>query len=164
MALLVAGTLAVLGCGEQPSPIPKKSSTWYGWTGAATIDPSGDVARLRGKWRRMPLSWETQKEQVESYLVFDGDTVTFDHVGLRAKKLTPGFQRYRFVLNSSVDPKVIRFTHQLGEGEPVRIPPTHGEYNQWYSLEGDVLTMWTIWAEADERPKYSYRRVREAGD
>ncbi len=118
-----------------------------------TIDPAGDVQKLQGKWSRVPEGEGWGK----AWLVFDGDTATFD-----PPRLWPQGEKYRFVLNSSIEPKVLRFTHWLGEKESIPLSPTHAEYNMWYKLESDSLTIWNHFAEQQDGGfKYRYHRSGE---
>lgn len=152
-------TLGVFGCEGQRTRQGRSTNQWYGWTGTETIDPSGDVARLQGRWQRMPVE-ENRKNRSEVHLVIDGDTATFTLLAAPPGRTKDETWAYRFVLNSSVDPKVIRFTHLLREGDPLPLSPTHGEHNQWYTLDGDILTLWTVWFEQEERGKARYQQVK----
>jgi uncharacterized protein (TIGR03067 family) len=137
-----------------------KSTDWPGWTGITTIDPAGDVAKLQGKWRRVP-----EEGAGELWLTFDGDTLTFESfafvAGVKAREPSekPHVNRYRFVLNSSIDPKVIRYVHRFGEGEPWG--GHQAPLSRWYKLDGDTLTIWSHLMEGWTRPKPSFRRVKE---
>ena len=44
--------------------------------------------------------------------------------------------------------------------EPVPLSRSHPEFNRWYKLDGDTLTMWTKWANVGERAPAIYRRVK----
>jgi hypothetical protein len=155
----MAAALGVFGCTGQQTPETRMSNQWYGWAGPATVDPGGDVAKLQGRWQLMPVE-ENRKNRSEVHLVIDGDTAAFTLLSAPPTRTEDEATAYRFVLNSSVDPKVIRFTHRLGDGEPLPLSPTHGEHNQWYLLDGDTLTLWTVWFERGERAKARYQRVR----
>ena len=156
---LVLGLAALLGCG---TPTPKRVSTaeWSGWLGDATIDPAGDLSKLQGKWRRN-YNAPPGMHYPAAHVVFSGDTATFEPINLRAGDERAPRERVRFVLNSSVDPKVIRFTHSLGEGAATPLNRTHPEFNRMYSLDGDSLAIWTVWERAGERPKEIYERVKD---
>jgi hypothetical protein len=166
-ALILLGTtiLAAAGCQVQQQQQPKVtySNQWPGWVGNTNIDTTGDVQKLQGKW-----SWVPQGEgSGELNLVFEGDTLTYEYPGLGDEGYTrktgqkPYVNKYRFVLNSSLDPKVIRFIDRLGEGKP--IPGHQAPLSQWYRLEGDTLTFWDHFTEQGERPSVSYRRTTGGG-
>jgi hypothetical protein len=162
-ALLTATILAAVGCREQPPPQSgtRSSTEWPGWEGDTTIDPAGDVQKLQGKWRRVP-----EEGAGEMWLTFDGDTVAFEafeFVGggkAREPGQKPHVDKYRFVLNSSLDPKVMRYTHRLENGRPLALQRTHPSYNHWYKLNGDTLTSWNHLMEGWTRPIPSFQRAK----
>lgn len=157
-ALLMATILTAFGCQDR-QPRGVSSTDWPGWVGEATIDPTGDVQKLQGKWRRVP-----EEGAGEMWLTFEGDIVTyesFEFVG-GGKSREPGekphVNRYRFVLNSSLDPKVMRYVHRLGEGEPW--PGHQAPLSNWYKLDGDTLTKWNHFMKHWTRPKPSFQRFK----
>lgn len=126
------------------------------WSGTESVDPAGDITRLQGKWER-PAHGDGITRTMKAWVVFDGNTVTF-HSPFREQ---PDFHAgYRFVVNSSLSPRVMRFTHWLGPGEPL---PGHGAPQaRWYRLDVDTLTIWNKWAELGESVRVTYRRAKEA--
>lgn len=152
LATLAIGLLvAISGCGSGPTP---------DGAGEVTVDPVGDLAKLQGRWSLVPQG-EGPLKWPESYLVFDGNIVTYDHPSFRKMGQRGDIVRYRFVLNSASDPKTIRFTRRLEEDKDIALPPTHKEYNKRYKLEDDTLTIWTFWSEQGEQPYYVYKRVHK---
>lgn len=149
LLMVLSGTI---GCGTKPTPLKHGPE----WEGSATIDPAGDVPKLQGRWWRVPHG-EGLARWPEAYLVFDGDIVTFDHAELRARGEKPDIETYQFVLNSSLDPKVIRFIRWLGHDGP--LPGRQAPRAMWYKLEGDELTIWDYYASRGESPTYTWRRV-----
>lgn len=150
--------LLAVGCQEQQQPPPKLVSTsdWTGWTGNTTIDPAGDVEKLQGKWDRIEVGGMPNKPG-DAWLAFDRDVVIFDHAALPGTGERPDPRKYRFVLNSSVEPKVIGYIEWLGPGKPF---PGFGTPRwEWYKLDGNILIIWNQHAERGESPKYRYMRV-----
>ncbi len=155
---VILAFLLLPGC-DAWKPEGRNSNEWYGWKGATTIDPAGDVAKLQGRWEMTPVEARRQSRDVCS-LVFDPDTAITTLHADPPRRAEDNRWAYRYVLNSSVEPKVLRYTHRLDESGPVELSPGHGEFNLWYSLDGDVLTTWTVWEAAGERPRYTYQRVK----
>jgi hypothetical protein len=115
--------LAAFGCQDR-QPRIESTAEWSGWMGDTTIDPTGDLKKLQGKWVSIPPRIEDAAEWPESYLVIDGDIALFKGPGAgdeggRARKPGEMPSKYRIVINSGVEPKVIRYTHSLDGGEPV---------------------------------------------
>lgn len=129
-------------------------------------DPAGDLARLQGRWKRIPHG-EGPAKWPESYLIIVGDQLTYDHKELREKGPPTqkaateiwGLERFRFVLNSGSDPKVMRYSHMWKDGREIELPDDHPEWNKRYTVENGLLKIWTMWAERHEQPVYEYERV-----
>src|SRR5438132_1197476 len=146
--VLVAAMAATLGgCGRRAEQPEEEQS----------VDPAGDLAKLQGRWTRVPQG-EGPLKWPESYLTIDGNTATYDHPTLRASGQGGDIFRYRFVLNSAGDPKTMLFTHEIREGHEVALLRTHKEYNKRYKLEEDTLTIWTYWNEIEPKPLIVYKR------
>ena len=95
-------------------------------------------------------------KKAEAWLEIDGDVITF-----RARTSTmPDFRAsYRFVVNSTASPKILRLVDWLGPGHPS--PGHQAPQGYWYSLEGDYLALWGH-AMKGEELTVSYRRAGKA--
>jgi len=135
--------VAVVGCGSsEPTTWPPRMK-----------DPAGDLGRLQGKWKKEPLTADSP----ETYVIFKGNLMTIDYVGLRAQGSTLKFEYFHFALDTSKDPKRLTMFERKKEDHWELIGGP--EWNKRYKLERDMLTLWTSYSEDGEQPYYRYTRV-----
>lgn len=149
-----------VGCGGsvQPQKQPVATGTWTGWVGDTNVDPNDDMKSLQGTWREMQIV-ANDSGTTRVIVKFNTDTVTFEPAHIIPDPFSNS-QSFKYVLNSSLNPKVIRLTHEITSNGLKPLSSKSAEYNRMYTHNGDVFTMWTKWPE-NERPKISYERIKQ---
>lgn len=154
-SLLLICALMLTGCdSRQVGPRQPDEN----WKGTIHVDPAGDVGALQGKWKLYQSDGTSEVGKNETYLVFEGNVIIFDFVTARERGNKPDKDVYNFSLNSSLDPKVIRYTQRLGEGEP--LVHRRAPLSRWYRLDGDDLWIRDNHEGMGELNKVIYHRIQ----
>ncbi len=129
-----------------PSP-PKENPSW---DGTHNVDPAGDLAKLQGKWRRLVEEGNVITAE------FEADVIRIDYVTLKSRGSALTGEYYKYVINSSVEPKRIFYLKKIGP--PDVLPYKFGAQHLWYSLEGDVLKVWNAYFFKGEGGIATYKK------
>ena len=140
LALMVLGLTGVGAAIERWARPPVTPQTWSERT---SVDPAGDLPKLQGKWKYTAV--KKPPFDSDKYLVISGNKALFDYPGLTLDNGKPWGPHYLFAINSSFEPKVIRYFECLNPDNIVRSERT--PQNWYYSLEGDTLWLWSHYAE-----------------
>ena len=153
----ILATCVLAGC-QKTAPTPlfrlHVPTAAEDWDGPESIDPAGDIAKLQGRWR---VAGPMGPPEREVYLIVEGNVATFDQRAFVDRGELPQLDRMVFVLNSSLNRKVIVYKERLGDGRPYY---RHDGDSQWYNLNGDNLTLHTCLPGNIECPGTKYERIK----
>lgn len=152
--LLLTITPTVLSCSSKPDIV--STSGWTIWEGAKPIDPAGDMQALQGKWKLSELYGQPPpQDEVETYVVVSADNIDFVYGGVSSSgdgPRKPGddayIDKFKFTINSSVQPRVICYSKRLGVGKAMAMH--QGRWCEYYDISGDTLSIWNQFAEYGE--------------
>lgn len=154
LVLIPVFVLLTIGC-LKTADIKYTGPSPNDWRGESTIDPCGDLATLQGKW-----SYVSSKKIIgqpsEIDLTFKGSTANYDYITIQKAGGDPKANYYKIIINSSVEPKILRFTEWTGPvgSTPIMHPPEA----LWYKIEGEILTTWDAYSLKEESAPTRYKR------
>jgi len=150
--------LSAIGC-EKTVNTKNAARSPNNWQGDTTIDPCGDLVLLQGKWSYVSVK-SSVGQPSEIDLIFQESTARYDYITIQKAGGQPKSEWFNIVLNSSVQPKIIRFTERIGPVDSTTI--MHARQSLWYKIEGDIFTTWDGYALIDESGPANYKRTNIA--